>query len=243
MEPVYTPLLRQSLSDDLAQRITRMIQGGTYQAGDRLPAITSLARDFGVGSPTVREALKKLETVGVVSIRHGSGVYVNRTPDSLVISNPLHASLHPGAVSKKLLTDLIEARIPIEVQSATLAAAHATPEHLAELRELLARAGASLDDDALLNTTNLAFHRGIARASGNVVLRQLLEVLASLFRQEQRLILGIHGSRRQDHAEHLAILDALERRDEGLAAQRMRAHLEGVREVLHRWDPEAHPVP
>ena len=238
MEPVYTPLLRQSLSDDLAQRITQLIQGGTYQAGDRLPAITTLARDFGVGSPTVREALKKLETVGVVSIRHGSGVYVNRTPDSLVISNPLHG----GAVSKKLLVDLIEARIPIEVTSATLAAAHAAPEHLAELRDLLARASESLDDDALLNQTNLAFHRGIAGASGNVVLRQLLEVLASLFRQEQRLILGIHGSRRQDHAEHLAILDALERRDEALAAQRMREHLEGVRDVLRRWDPAAHPV-
>jgi GntR family transcriptional repressor for pyruvate dehydrogenase complex len=239
MEPVYTPLLRQSLSDDLAQRITQLIQGGTYQAGDRLPAITTLARDFGVGSPTVREALKKLETVGVVSIRHGSGVYVNRTPDSLVISNPLH----DGAVSKKLLVDLIEARIPIEVQSATLAATNATPEHLTELRDLLARASESLDDDALLNQTNLAFHSGIASASGNVVLRQLLEVLSSLFRQEQRLILGIHGSRRQDHAEHLAILDALERRDETLAAQRMREHLEGVRDVLQRWDPDAHPVP
>jgi GntR family transcriptional regulator, transcriptional repressor for pyruvate dehydrogenase complex len=238
MEPVYTPLLRQSLSDDLAQRITQLIQGGTYHAGDRLPAITTLARDFGVGSPTVREALKKLETVGVVSIRHGSGVYVNRTPDSLVISNPLH----DGAVSKKLLVDLIEARIPIEVKSATLAATNATPEHLAEQRDLLARASESLDDDALLNQTNLAFHREIARASGNVVLRQLLEVLSSLFRQEQRLILGIHGSRRQDHAEHLAILDALERRDETLAAQRMREHLEGVRDVLRQWDPEAHPV-
>ena len=238
MEPVYTPLLRQSLSDDLAQRITQLIQGGTYHAGDRLPAITTLARDFGVGSPTVREALKKLETVGVVSIRHGSGVYVNRTPDSLVISNPLHG----GAVSKKLLVDLIEARIPIEVKSATLAATSATGEHLAELRDLLARASESLDDDALLNQTNLAFHRGIARASGNVVLRQLLEVLSSLFRQEQRLILGIHGSPRQDHAEHLAILDALERRDAALAAQRMREHLEGVRDVLRRWDPDAHPV-
>ena len=239
MEPVYAPLTRQSLSDDLAQRITQLIQGGTYQAGDRLPAITSLARDFGVGSPTVREALKKLEAVGVVSIRHGSGVYVNRTPDSLVISNPLHG----GAVSKKLLTDLIEARIPIEIQSATLAATNATGEHVDEMRALLARAGESLDDDALLNQTNLAFHRQIARASGNIVLRQLLEVLSSLFRQEQRLILGIHGSRRQDHAEHLAILDALARRDAALAGQRMREHLEGVRDVLLRWDPTAHPVP
>ncbi len=238
MESVYAPVLRQSLSDDLAQRITQLIQTGTYRAGDRLPAISAMARQFGVGSPTVREALKKLETVGVVDIRHGSGVYVGRTPDTLVISNPVF----DGAVSKKLLTDLIEARIPIEVKSAALAATHASEPHLDDMRVLLARAGESLDDDALLNATNLAFHRAIAVASGNVVLRQLLEVLSSLFRQEQQLILGIHGSRRGDHAEHLRILDALERRDEALAAERMRAHLEGVREVLHRWDPTATPV-
>ena len=90
----------------------------------------------------------------------------------------------------------------------------------------------------LLNQTNLAFHRQIAVASGNVVLRQLLEVLSSLFREEQRLIIDIHGSRRHDHAEHLTILDALERRDPALAAARMQAHLDGVRDVLRRWDPE-----
>ena len=238
MEVVLQPVLRQSLADDLAQRIRQLIQRRDYQPGDRLPSIAEMARHFGVAGASVREGLRKLETLGVVDIRHGSGVYVGRIPDALLISNPGFE----GAISKKLLVDLIEARIPIEVQSATLAAAHATPEHLAELRELLARASESLDDDALLNQTNLAFHRQIALASGNVVLRQLLEVLASLFRQEQQLILGIHGSRRQDHAEHLAILDALERRDEELAAQRMRAHLEGVRDVLRRWDPEAHPV-
>jgi hypothetical protein len=84
------------------------------------------------------------------------------------------------------------------------------------------RAGESLDDAALLNETNLAFHRQIALASGNTVLHQLLEVLSSVFRKEQRLILDIHGSHRDDHGEHVAILEALERRDVALAVARMR---------------------
>ena len=238
MEAALQPVLRQSLADDVAQRIRQLIQRRDYQPGDRLPSIAEMARHFGVAGASVREGLRKLETLGVVDIRHGSGVYVGRIPDALLISNPGFG----GAISKKLLVDLIEARIPIEVQSVSLAAEHATAEDLVQLRTLLVRAGATLDDAVLLNQTNLAFHRAIAQASGNGVLFQLLEVLGSLFKEEQRVILDIHGSRGQDHAEHLGILEALERRDAALAAERMRAHLDGVRDVLRRWDPTTHPV-
>ena len=71
MEPVFQPVNRQSLADDIAQRITQLIQTERHQPGARLPAISQMARQFGVGSPTLREALKKLETVGAVEIRHG----------------------------------------------------------------------------------------------------------------------------------------------------------------------------
>jgi GntR family transcriptional regulator, transcriptional repressor for pyruvate dehydrogenase complex len=231
------PVPRQSLADDLAKRIRGLIRRRKLGAGDRLPSIADMARHFGVGAPTLREALKKLETVGAVDIRHGSGVYVAQHYDTLIIPNPIFE----GRASKKQLVDLIEARIPIEVQSASLAAANATPEHLAELTHLLERASANFDHDALLTQTNLAFHRQIAVASGNTVLFELLRVLSSLFRDEQRQILDIHGSRRQDHREHMGILDALRRRAPALAAKRMRAHLEGVRAVLSSWDPATSP--
>jgi GntR family transcriptional repressor for pyruvate dehydrogenase complex len=238
MQPAFEPVLRQSLSDDIAQRISQLILAGEYETGARLPAITQMARQFGVGGPTLREALKRLETVGVVDIRHGSGVYVARPPDSLLMSNPVIEV----AASKKLLVDLIEARIPIELQTVALAASHATPEHLAEMERLLTQAGASFDDSTLLNQTNLSFHRQIALASGNVVMHQILEVLSTLFREEQRMILAIHGRREDDHAEHLEILAALVARDAELATSRMRIHLERVRDMLRAWDPSTNPV-
>jgi len=64
---------RASLADTLALRIRGLIQSGDYSEGDRLPAILEMARRFGVGPPTVREALKKLETLGVVDVRHTAG--------------------------------------------------------------------------------------------------------------------------------------------------------------------------
>ena len=238
MDHALTPVLRQSLSDDLAQRIRKLIQTRNYQSGDRLPAISAMARDFGVGAPTLREALKKLETVGVVNIRHGSGVYVGREPDSIVITNPVF----DGAVSKKLLLDLLEARVPLETTTARLAALHGTDEHFAEMGRLLAQAEANLGDDAVLNQVNLAFHRQIAVASGNVVLRQLLDVITNVFRAEQRVILGIYRAREADHREHVAICDVLRARDAERAAELMRSHLDGVRRRIEQWDPAAEGV-
>lgn len=210
-----------------------MILTAGFQPSSRLPAISKMATQFGVGGPTLREALKKLETVGVVDIRHGSGVYVGKSPASLLIRNPVVGTI----ASKKLLVDLIEARIPIEVRSAELAATNATEEHLAGMGALLERAEQSLDDGTLLNQVNLAFHGTIALGSGNQVLHQLLEVLSSLFRREQRVILDIHGFRKDDHAEHVGIFHALRARDSVLAATRMRTHLERVRQVLVNWNP------
>jgi GntR family transcriptional repressor for pyruvate dehydrogenase complex len=237
MRDAFGPVLKQSLSDKLAQRIRGMIQKGDYKRGDRLPPIMEMARRFGVGHPTIREALKKLETMGVVEIRHGSGVYVTRSEEVLVLASPDYV----GTVTKKLLLDLIRVRQPLEKESVTEACKNATLEDLVEMRRQLTMAGHNLGNDVVLNEVNMGFHRQIARASGNTVLAQLLDVLADLFTDEQRLILGI-ASRERDHQEHLAILDALESRDEQLAVDRMRAHLHGVEDMILRWNPEEHPL-
>jgi GntR family transcriptional regulator, transcriptional repressor for pyruvate dehydrogenase complex len=238
MKDALRPVVKQSLSDRLARRIRGLIQTGDYQPGDRLPAIMEMARRFGVGHPTVREALKKLETMGFVEIRHGSGVYVTRSDEVLVLASPDYT----GAVTKKLLLDLIQSRMALELQSVAEAARNATDEHLGEMRRLLTTAGQSLENDEVLSSVNMSYHRQIAIASGNTVLAQLLDVLRELFTEEQRLILDIFGSRQRDHQEHLAILEALEQRNAARAVERMRTHLEGVQDAVLRWDPEHHPV-
>ncbi len=232
IQGVLNPVERQNVSDDLAHRVQELIRRGNFQPGDRLPSIMEMARQFGVAHPTLREALRKLEMLGVVDIRHGSGVYVGEDHNSLLIANPIFE----GTVSRKLLLDLVEVRISIEKKSASLAAESATEEHLDHMRELLARAAANPDDGAVLAEVNLAFHREIALASGNQVLHQLLDVLASVIREEQRIVLEIDGPRERFHREHLEILEALERKDPDLAVERMQAHLQGVEELLLRCE-------
>lgn len=238
MFQALSPVARQSLADGLAERVRQLIQAEGFGPGDRLPSIADMARHFGVGHPTLREALKKLETLGIVSIRHGSGVYVGKNNESLLISNPVFA----GSFSRKLLVDLVEARIPIELTSVKLAATNATNEHIRQMKAFLTQAADSLGDDAALTRVNMAFHREIASASGNPVLGQLLEVLTNVFLDEQREILNIYGSRQKDHSEHVQIFEALAARDAELAVSRMLSHLEGVREVLLRSKSETLPV-
>lgn len=229
---------KTTLSDDLTDRLLQMIRSGEYEPGDRLPAIMQMARSFGVGHPSLREALRKLEVIGAVEIRHGSGVYVKRGEDMLLVKNPTFG----GSVTQKLLLDLIEVRTPIETRATAMAATHATEDNLDQLASILDQAEAHLEDDAKLSEMNMEFHHEIAVASGNTVLAQMQEVVAQLFQTEQRLILDLYGSREQDHREHVAILDALRQGDADLAERRMRAHLDGVRDIVLQWDPDQTPL-
>jgi GntR family transcriptional repressor for pyruvate dehydrogenase complex len=232
------PLIRTKLADELAERIAQLIRSGRYCPGDRLPSIAAMAKQFGVGHPTLREALKKLESIGVLDIRHGSGVYVGRHPDMIVVSNPVYS----GVASKQVVLDLIQARLAIEVATVSLAAERASRSSIEAMEALLEEAGRNLGDDALLSASNMAFHREIARASGNTVFAQLLDVLTTLFQNEQRVILDVHGSREVDHQEHREILDAIRIHDPVAARERMAAHLGGVRDKMELWEPDRLPV-
>ena len=72
----FVPVVRQRLSDQLVHRIHASIQDGQLRAGDQLPPIVAMAREFRVAAATVREALLKLEANRLVEIRHGTGVFI-----------------------------------------------------------------------------------------------------------------------------------------------------------------------
>src|SRR3954451_19057435 len=79
---------RRSLVDDLILDVLALVRDEGLSAGSRLPSTSTLARRFGVATPTMREALLRLEATGVVSIRHGSGTFVRDDAPRVVIANP-----------------------------------------------------------------------------------------------------------------------------------------------------------
>jgi GntR family transcriptional repressor for pyruvate dehydrogenase complex len=220
--------VRPSGSDLLTEQIVGMIERDGLGPGDRLPTVQALAARFAVAAPTMREALRRLQAVGVVEMRHGSGVYVRHAGRRVVLPNPF-----PGRLKIETILDLLDARLLIEPHLAGLAA-HADEEAIGDLARLIDDAGRLLEgsEDMRLSAANLGFHRGVARCGGNSVLAQVIDTLLDLYGPEQMEILRLYADRVQDHEEHTAILQAIQAHDPALASERMQRHLEGVRTVV-----------
>lgn len=207
-----------------------LIREGGHKPGDRLPSTRELSQRFAVTTPTLREALRRLEATGAIELRHGSGLYVGAAIERIVLPNPNMRAM-PGAQ----LLELLDARILIEPPLAALAAQRAADDDRTRLRALLTEAAQHLrGDDAVLHDANMTFHRATAKAAGNGVLDEVVDSLLTAHASEQREILRIFDDRRRDHDEHLAILDAIEARDAVAAEDLMRAHLVDVKTVIEQ---------
>ncbi|MFI7615892.1 FadR/GntR family transcriptional regulator [Nonomuraea terrae] len=222
---------RPTLSDALTERMLELIRSGGHRPGDRLPSTRELSQRFAVTTPTLREALRRLEATGAIEMRHGSGIYVGAAIERLVLPNPNMREIRAAQ-----LLELLDARIVIEPPLAAMAAGRAAEEELTALKQALATAGRHLGgDDAELHDANMSFHRATARMAGNVVLHEVVDALLTVHGPEQREILQLFDDRRRDHEEHLAILAAIEARDAAQAEELMRAHLVDVKTVIeHR---------
>jgi GntR family transcriptional repressor for pyruvate dehydrogenase complex len=226
---VSQPIARRRLLDEVTERILAHIRDEGLRPGDRLPSNRALSERFLVATPTLREALRRLEATGAVELRHGSGVYVRADLARMIMVNPNRLRLDRDAI-----LDLLEARELIEPHIAEAAARNATDEQLDELAASLDAAGAALTEDSALHTANMNFHRTLARLAGNGALAQVLDSLVDLHDEEQRHILALYGDRDHDHQAHRAILAAVRGRHPRKARRLMTEHLRDVREVVTR---------
>lgn len=186
---------------------------------------------FGVSPQTLRNALEKLTLAGVLDVRPGVGVYVNEGQSSLYDPAPPVV----GSYTKDLLLDFVEARESVDVPAVELAAVHASERNLDQLAACL-QAEMESEDAEARNRADVRFHSAIAEASGNGVLLSLQRSLLTIYRKERLAICRHIRSRADDYSEHLALLDAIRRRDSALAAARMSAHLDAVRRAIEQWE-------
>lgn len=223
------PVARHKLADELTARILRHIREENLEPGDRLPSTRELSARFAVATPTLREALRRLEATGAVEIRHGSGVYVRGDLSLLILTNPNQAPL-----GGDMLVDLMEAREIIEPPVTDAATRNATDEQLAALTEALERPGHEIDTDADMHAANMEFHRAIGRISGNAVMAQVVGSLLDIYGRERLTVFDFYGDRDSDLSAHRAILAAMKARNAARAGQLMREHLHEVRTFLSR---------
>lgn len=229
-----TRLGTQRVSDVVARRLVEQIRDGAFADSARLPSARKLATSFGVSLPTVREALRSLEAMGLVTIEHGRGVFLqsSRPLDGVWSAQWMQWLLQHGSP----LLDLLEVREAVETKSAELAARHAGPEMLAHLDEILTRGHRLFREhrrgEALLRAyveLDSAFHRAVAAATGNAVLQGLIESLGSALQGSREATVALPGRIARSMEEHRRVVSAIRRRDPEAARLAMQAH---VRQVL-----------
>jgi len=216
--------------------LARLLEDGTFAPGAKLPSVDELSRRYGVGRSTVREAMSALKAMGRVSIRQGGGTY------ALAPEAPLHpAARAPDAWLDRAATlrRVLEVRRVLETGCAALAAANRTASDLAALESLLADMARGLDDDgALGEQADVRFHLGIAEATHNPMLvdmmRSITERMRDGIRDTRALWLYAEKSSAERLVrEHRSIFEAIRDGDAAEAHRRMEAHIAKVEQVLN----------
>jgi GntR family transcriptional repressor for pyruvate dehydrogenase complex len=212
----FRPLRRRNLSHEIATILSEQIERGLLTPGDRLPSERDLSDAFAVGRSSVREAIKTLESRGLVEGRHGGGTFVRRQGlDALV-----HVPAGPVSVSEAEVRALFEVREVLDPGIARIAAERAGRSDIAALKRMLARhetratAGQYTSDDDTL------FHLRLAQITGNPVLVRLLEGVMRMLGtvREPALRAATSAGKRVDLSSHWEILRAVEAHDPDRAA-------------------------
>ncbi|MBR8742297.1 FadR/GntR family transcriptional regulator [Nocardiopsis sp. MG754419] len=213
-----------SLSERLADDIVEIIRSDHLEPGDLMASSRELAQRFDVTTPTVREALRRLEATGVVEFRHGSGTYVGAGFSRTLLVNP-----HLPRESGDSVLELAEARLVLEPPIAAAAAAVRDDDQLARLERSTVNAlhPPRFDGDAPVH-----FHVALAAASGNTLLRETVEALLYVRSREQVEIRHRYHDRERDHAEHMEIYTAVRDRDAEAAERLTRLHLTAIRDAV-----------
>lgn len=222
------PLGRKTVSELLVQRILDLVREGALRAGDRLPPERDLAQKLDVSRPTLREALRALQILGVLEIRHGGGIHVaSLDPAELLAPIDLFVALDASHMA-----EVFEARIEIEPMLARLACGRMSEGGVARLGQLVAAQLDDPEDAELFHDTDVEFHKSILEASGNPLLTRFGKLLQVLGDQGRKAFQRRKAVRLRSIEDHRGILAAFEARDADAAQVAMRAHMVHVRDAL-----------
>ena len=223
----------QTMSQEITGKLTRRIVSGHYPVGAKLPTERELALEFGVTRHVVREALKRLEAVGLVRIRQGSGIYV----EDLELTGGIEVfdmllTLDDGSINIPFLRDIIEFRSHMVRILVRLAATRRTPEELEEMKKVIAEWRSSRDNPERLEEANLRLFKLITEATHNRVYHLIYNTMGRVFVKLRAAIdiplLGFEPT------EQLLdrLLDAFENCDEDMADLLAARYLETIQQAL-----------
>ena len=230
--PTFRPLPRAPhVSSSIAEQVLARITSGQLAVGTRLPSEETLAREFGVSRPTVREALAALAFAGHVESRRGFGTVVVNN-DAVRPAGP-----RPPLTSLSEAVDLLETRIILEPRALAVAARDPDEQALRSARELIGGMHLAVNDPELHASTDIRVHRALLMVCRNTFLRDsamdLLDLaIDPLLSTARTQAWTSHNLPHVWAEQHDAVCDALVAGDPDAARAGSLAHLASVVENL-----------
>jgi len=227
---IYSRIEHSKTADEIVQQIEGLILEGVLRVGDRLPAERDLASQFEVSRPVLREALKSLETRGLLVTRHGGGTQVADVIGQ-VFTKPVAELI---ATHRKATADYLEYRREVEAIAAEYAARRVTADDRALLAGIVKRMEQAYERDDFEEEAALdvEFHNAVGECAHNIILlhtlRSCYRLLAEGVFYNRTMIYRLSGARAALLEQHKAIYEAVMRNDPEGAKLAARAHMEFV---------------
>ena len=229
----FKPVATRKIYQYILEQFVEMVRTGVIKPGDKIPSERELAQSFHVSRPSVREALRVLEDIGIIEIQSGGGAYLKEME-----LGPFISIVAPLLFSRENFDlELLEFRETIEVRAMELLGAHMTGEDLKRLGISLEAMHKALEanDPESGALADIAFHRTILEASKSYILLKVMDVVVSLFEHAVRggrsIVLEKHEDARQLYEDHRNIYLALEHHDYSKARELVVSHLQMVRQL------------
>ena len=224
------PIRSTRIYEEIVRQIKTMIGEGRLKSGDQLPPERDLAEKFLVSRTSVREALRALESVGLIEIRPGEGTFVREVSvDSLV--EPLALVL---LSQREMIAELFEARRLLEPAIAGLAARRATKDEVQEMERILEMQAAEIARGNTGLAQDAAFHAAIGTAAHNRAITRIVHAVMDLLAQSREESLSTPGRPTRSHEDHQRILGAIRAGDAAAAEHAMLDHVVAVEGLVLR---------
>lgn len=217
----FGPIERSTLHERIVEKIRMMIDDGSLKPGDLLPSERQLASDMGVSRIPVREALRMLEFMGVIEIRHGRPAVVRGLAKASMIEI---INLVLESASNEL-SELHETRMILEIGAIRLACERRTNADIAYRREILNRMEVEIRNNHSIVDTSIEFHMAIMKATKNKIFFSFMMLFRDLLRESRAISLSRPGRPKEALDEHKAILQAIIDKDSNRAASLVKVHI------------------
>jgi GntR family transcriptional regulator, transcriptional repressor for pyruvate dehydrogenase complex len=232
---LIAPIKKTRVAEEVADRIRVLMLDGTFPPGEPLPSERHLAERFGVSRGSIRDALRTLETIGLLETRHGQGTF----PHELSVDRLVAPLASVMAYRSDLQDELLDVRRMFEPAVARAAAQRATEEDLADLQRILDAQRQKLKDGQSAIVEDTAFHAVLARSTRNRVVMSIMATLNDLLVESRTQSLNQQGRPARSIDGHEAVVSALRLHDADAASRAMYSHIDQIADIqLH-----AHKIP